>query len=642
MSAAMLARQAASQPSYQTEHFHFFWSTDATHGIKGAGASVAAGDEIPRLIREASIAMEKAWRLYVDTLGYLPPKPLSTSYGWGLPVAAGKLPVEFGHVAKLANYGDPDHMVYGISGLETGGATGIVLAANLAEFVNWSYYRDIDGKLVGSDYKNDWVLAIQATASHEFFHSIQYRYDTRLEESTLFEASAVAMERKVYPEETDYLSFLGNPDVRPSSGLAKFETHGSLFGAGGSYEHAWFVTQLMQDRGDDILKRLWEFNKENKTSYRKALRNVLRNDGWSLDSTLLRYAVRVGRTGRRSTWNVPSLAGFTDAAMFPRLSGTLQVSADTKFDLEVGRIQEWIDTASPNAERLVVWIPEPGVSMARTFVSPSGTGWEVCKGSVRLHGRDRARNVWSIANAGPPELLPGATANAAKIRLFVTNPPDSIVSVAGDPFSWRSSSGIQLAGTAKSTASSTPLAHLDEWRPDPAIEDWAARTVSNGGHALVLEDADRRLALTNATVKLPFAPERVYVGNGDGKWFPATFRSTTGGVEVSFGELDLSTPIRILTSNGGVLKPKAMDAQGNPSTGGKPIRFPLDGATDGAVLQILAQDGSCVRRLRSQWGRSEVVWDLKNEGGQKVRPGVYWYVWENVVGARRGTLLVGE
>ncbi len=601
-------------------------------------------DSIPRLVRVVSLAMEKAWRLYVDTLGYLPPLGMSTSYGWGLPVPVGKLPVEFGDVATLANYSTGAGFIYGVAGPESGGTSGIVLSSKLTTAINWEFVKDLDGRLIGSNYPVSWESTMQATASHELFHSIQYRYDNRILSSPLFEASAVAMERKAYPDETDYLAFLGNPDGKNPSGLAILETLTSLYGPGGqdSYEHGWYFTQLMQDRGPDILRRLWEFNKSNKTSIQKTLLHVLKSDGWSLDSSLLRHALRLGRTGKRSNWAIPSLAGFTDAAMFPRLTGSLRPTSSSVFSLQAGGIQEWIDTASPNAQRLVVWLPDPGVSMGRSFATPGGFGWEVCRGSVRLHGRDGARNVWSIANAGPPENLPGSSATRAKLRLSVTTPPDSILVKVGEPFAWRSASGATLSGKAKLSGAVTPLLHEDVWKPDPAIEDWAARAVSSGGHALVLEDADRKLTLSDAVLRLPYAAQKIYVGPGDGTWSPVGFREVSGSAEISLGELDLSAPVRVLVSADAPPKSRALEATGNPSRGGKPIRFPLDGATDGAVLQIFAQDGGGVRRIRSQWGQAGVVWDLRNESGQRVRPGVYWYVWENVIGARRGTLLVGE
>ncbi|MBK9579805.1 MAG: hypothetical protein IPK50_14860 [Fibrobacterota bacterium] len=641
-SSAVSARRAATQPSFETEHFVFWWETTGEHAITGTAAQVPAGDNIPRLVRVVSTAMEKAWRLYVDTLGYLPPLGMSTSYGWRLPVPTGKVPVEFGNVVTLAKYNASSGFVYGISGPESGGASGIVLAANLTKAPNWQFVKDLDGRPLGSDYERDWELAMQATASHELFHSVQFRYDIEVNSNILFEASAVAMERKAVPEETDYLSFLGNPESGSSLGLTKLGMLPSIFEAVGSYEHAWYVTQLMQDRGVDVVRWLWEFNKANKTSFQKALRTVLRNNGWSLDSSLLRFAWQLGRTGKRSGWLVPGLAGFPDASMFPRLTGTLPVASSSVFSLQSGGIQEWVDTTSPSAERLVVWLPEPGVSMARSFATPSGFGGEICRGSVRLHGRDRARNVWSIANAGPPESLPSSTSTSAKLRLSVVPAPDSVLAQTGVPFSWTDPSGVRLTGNSTVTGGVTPLAHLDVWRPDPAIEDWAARAVASGGHALILEDADRRLALSNAVLKVPYIPEQIYTGTGNGIWAPVAFREVSGGAEIPLGELNLSSPMRVLVSAEGAPRSKAMEARGNPSRGGAPIHFPLDGATDRALLQIIAQDGSCVRRIRSQWGRSEVVWDVRNESGERVRPGVYWYIWENVIGARKGTLLVGD
>lgn len=639
--ALVAARGALTQSSYQTEHFAFWWVSTGGHAITGSAATVAPGDDIPRLVRVVSGAMEKAWRLYVDTLGYLPPKGSSVSYGWGIPVPDGKMPVEFGHVASLASYGDSADFIYGVSGPE-GGGSGIVLASDITKAPNWDYTKDLDGKRVASDYARAWESVMQASAAHELFHSVQFRYDTRVNVNFLFESSAVAMERKAFPDETDYLSYLGKP---PSSrvGLATLASLPSIYAPGGpeSYEHGWFITQLMQDRGPNILRSLWEFNKTNKTSIQKTLRNVLRNDGWSLDSTLLRYSLRVGRTGLRSVWSIPSLAGFSDASMFPTLSGTLRPSERGVFSLPAGSIQQWVDTANAEQNRLVVWLPDPGVLMGRSYRAAAGTGWELCRGSTRLDSNWLSRNVWSISNAGPPENLPGATSSNAKIRLWIREAPNRSAASPDAYFRWTSGDGVVISGISTLSGGVTPLAHLDAWTPDPSIEEWAARFVGASGHAVVVEDADRRLVLSNAAVKLPFSAEQVFVGRGNGEWAPIASRTVAGGTEVDMSELDLTTPIRFLMGQAAP-RVKVFEPFGNPSRGGKPIRFPVSGSSDEGVLQILAQDGSCVRRLKTRFGVSEVVWDLRNESGEQVRPGVYWFVWVDVEGVKKGALLVGQ
>lgn len=208
-------------------------------------------------------------------------------------------------------------------------------------------------------------------------------------------------------------------------------------------------------------------------------------------------------------------------------------------------------------------------------------------------------------------------------------------------FRWASTDGVAIAGTSQLSASVTPLAHLDAWTPDPTIEEWAARFVGVGGHAIVLEDADRRLVLSNATLKIPVSADQVFVGRGNGDWAPIASRAVAGGTEVDMSELDLTTPVRFLTGQAAP-RVKVFEPFGNPSRGGKPIRFPVSGSSDEGVLQILAQDGSAVRRLKTRFGVSEVVWDLRNESGEQVRPGVYWFVWVGVEGVKKGALLVGQ
>jgi hypothetical protein len=65
-------------------------------------------------------------------------------------------------------------------------------------------------------------------------------------------------------------------------------------------------------------------------------------------------------------------------------------------------------------------------------------------------------------------------------------------------------------------------------------------------------------------------------------------------------------------------------------------------SVNGATLEILASDGTCIRRLEVPPGPTSVDWDVKNGSGSRVKSGVYWYVWRGVSGANRGELIVAR
>jgi hypothetical protein len=107
--------------------------------------------------------------------------------------------------------------------------------------------------------------------------------------------------------------------------------------------------------------------------------------------------------------------------------------------------------------------------------------------------------------------------------------------------------------------------------------------------------------------------------------------------------LDLTTPLRILAAGGSAPPSLVLRPYPNPSRAGNGlIYFPISGATSGAALEILAADGTVVRRLEASPGQTMLTWDVKNTGGSRVRPGVYWYVWRGVSGADRGEILIAD
>ena len=640
-----------SVSSLQTTHF-ILWYTSGSIGIDtihgAAPKAPLAGDNVPALVRTAANALETAWHLYVDSMGYRPPKPAYQGYHWRKIPPAGKYPVEICQIDS-AYFNSNDASYFGLTIPYSDGSSSMLLASDLFDFGRWFYDRDVDGGAQGSNYATDWASVMQATASHEEFHSVQFNYETNLGHF-LFESSAVAMEKEAVPTATDYLAFAdSDPGVK---GICDLTDLVPILSASGSsaYAHAWYVQQILSDFGSTMLRKVWESRLGSPPSIKTSLRTVLGRSPYnsSFDTTLGRYALRLGLSGRRTGWLLPGFASFSDGKLFPTLQGSLPKSGSpVKIALDSGAIQEWIDTTgNPTADRIVDWIPDAGAGLGHAWKDGSASGSRWLRGSVRQAISATRQDVWSVFNPGPQAaLVATATSEGSNSWLWTTTAPARTTVKAGQNLTWRDPGSLAtLSGVPAADTACTPILHTDIWKPvrseDPFAYSIAGRT---GGHAFVLEDADQLLKLQGAQLTLPFGSlGTVWTGRGDGVWASAKATSTGSSTTIALDSLDLTVPIRILAAPGTAPITQARAPYPNPARAGASIVFPISAAQAGAVLEILSADGSTVRRLETAPGVANVTWDVRNGSGHRVKPGVYWYVWRGVSGASRGELLIAD
>lgn len=349
------ARSLAQTRSLVTEHFILWYvlGTDS-NAVQGNGRVVAAGDSVPGLVRSAATGLEHAWRYYVDTLGYLAPTSSGSGYFWQIASLPGKYPVEILNIGRTV-YGGRESGVFGLTIGEGRPPSEMLLAADLPTFLpggwttgrnprqippGWNYPRDLDGGTQSENYQTDWNVVMQATAAHELFHAVQYNYEANLSHF-LFEASAVAMEKVVVPGESDYLYF----SMAEMGGLCGVSNLVPMFSAtrSNAYPHSWYVKQLVGDFGEGMLKALWQQRAAAPNqSIEGALREVVAaRTGVTLDTTMARYALRLGLSGRRFDWLPRSFPSFSDASMFETLRGTLTVDGTPQaVALQPGQMQE--------------------------------------------------------------------------------------------------------------------------------------------------------------------------------------------------------------------------------------------------------------------------------------------------------------
>lgn len=647
-SASLLAprQSAAIVESYQTEHFAIWWTTKSTgeeaiHNLQGTAAVVPFDDSVPAIVRVAADALEHSWRVFVDTLGYLPPKASTFSYHWDKTVPAGKYPVEildvavaFGQAGKYFGVAFPDG---------SQGRSVLALAADVTSFGGWNQIRDLDGSKLGLDYGVDWVEATRATCAHELFHAVQFNYEIELTRHGFHEASAVALEQRAVPASRDYLQF--SAALSNLGSLVPFPTGTNSLG----YPHGWFVRGLMTDLGEEVVRDLWESRKVSTSqppNFLSSMRSVLARRGGSFDSQLVRNAMRLALTGKRSSWRPAGLSPYPDAAQFPTLSGILaKKETTTALPLALGAFQILVDTLRPREDRLLVWIPDPGAVMgwARTSASGNQVSWHA--GSVRYSAADATRSAWAFANPGnPAPLRTGSSDESSTSYWSQIAAPVRVSALAGQGWTWASPVGPVLMGESRTEAAATPLLHLDVWKPSASKDPFGASIAGvAGGHAIVLEDADRVLVLKDAALRLPgMEASSAYIGTGDGKWSPMAVSESNGSATIALGELDLSRPVRVLFGCSVAPRAKVLEPRPNPSRQGEAIRFPITGAKGSERLDILAADGGLVREIAPQVGETEVVWDLRNRENRSVRPGVYMYVWRGTSGTAHGKLLIAD
>jgi hypothetical protein len=648
--------EAATISSLTTDHYIIYWTMSGTHQIAGGSGglarAIAAGDSVPGLVRAAATGLEHAWHKYVDTLGYLPPTPSSYSVFWNQIPPRGKYPVE---LCSIGNTGFTSQSgeYFGLTFPLNRSASSMLLASDMPGFGQDGFTKDIDGTADIWNYGTQWATVIQSTAAHEEFHSVQFNYDYGLNHF-LFEASAVAMEEEVIPQDVDYIYF--------SAELCQLNTLtpmlSPLFGADSNlyltYPHAWYVKQLVQDFGDPILRKLWEQRKANSSQGIEAtLRTVISaNTNVTFDTTFERYALRLGLSGRRYAWEAPGFASFADADVFTTLYGSLVAgTAAGPVSLDAGQIQDWIDTSATSlGDRIVDWIPDAGALLGHAWKSGPGSGWEWLRGSVRQAPSTTRQDVWGLSNPGPATALRGvATSEGSISYLWTSTAPARTTLTAGNSLTWSEADGSMLSGTSLADTSCTPLLHTDIWKPVATEDPFAFSVVGrSSGHAFVLEDADRVLKLKGAILTVPFVGiGTAWVGRGDGVWTQISPSASGSGTSLLLAAqtdtLDLTTPLRILAAGGNSPPALVQRPYPNPSRSGNDlIYFPIDGATSGATLEILSADGTAVRRLEASPGQTRLGWDVKNTNGRRVRPGVYWYVWRGVSGVSRGEILIAD
>ena len=194
------------------------------------------GDTIPDWIHLCAGVLDHVWSIEVDSLGYRPPPPDGSWYG----------EEDYGGDERYDVYIENlnRHYVYGYTQSEYY-VQGETPRASTSYLVMDNDYAGI--------YPTAGAEGLKVTAAHEFFHAVQFAYDT-LEERFFMEISSTWMEDVVYDDINDYYYYIEN------SGSIFNRPHKSLTTFDGLFEYSACVWNhyLARRHGPDLIRQIWQ------------------------------------------------------------------------------------------------------------------------------------------------------------------------------------------------------------------------------------------------------------------------------------------------------------------------------------------------------------------------------------------------
>jgi hypothetical protein len=231
------------------------------------------GDTIPDWIHLCAEVMDHVWSVEVDSLGYRSPPEDGSWYQ----------DEDYGGDERYDVYIENlnSHFVYGYTQSEF-----YILGENPRASTS---YLVMDNDYAGI-YPTAGAEGLKVTAAHEFFHAIQFAYDT-LEDRFFMEISSTWMEDMVYDEINDYEYYIdssGSIFNHPEKALTTFD---------GIFEYSACVWNhyLTRRRGADLIRQIWEGCVHDPVL--DATEEILHDRGSSLPEALHEFAVWNAFTG---------------------------------------------------------------------------------------------------------------------------------------------------------------------------------------------------------------------------------------------------------------------------------------------------------------------------------------------------------
>ena len=149
------------------------------------------------------------------------------------------------------------------------------------------------------------INSLEVTAAHEFFHAVQFGYDTD-EDTWFMEGSAVWAEEQVYPAINDYLQYLRFSAITHPETPEDYagSTSSDLFYRYGAVLFWKFLSGQFGDQS--IVRRVWEYADGDRYSL-QAVAGALAERGWSFSRAFARFGA----------WNTLPAGSYDDRALYP-------------------------------------------------------------------------------------------------------------------------------------------------------------------------------------------------------------------------------------------------------------------------------------------------------------------------------------
>ncbi|MCL5991991.1 MAG: hypothetical protein M1419_07810 [Bacteroidetes bacterium] len=244
---------------------------------------------IPDYIDSVAYYFDYAYKVEVDSIGYLSPAP---DKGHGGSDAYDV------YVFNLGDYHvNTEKTLYGLTEID-------FQINTKRKFRCFTSYIMIDNDYSPLDSTSDTtptftetgIMGMKITAAHEFHHVIQLNYGiTTPSTGSLMEMTSVWMENRLFPESKDYISYLKTLFKNPACPSCPFGNGNDYVG----YKYGIFGQYGYLKFGDVILKRMWELIGRDIAGYR-ALDSAYKEQGTCLVNQWCDFLPWIYYTGSRT------------------------------------------------------------------------------------------------------------------------------------------------------------------------------------------------------------------------------------------------------------------------------------------------------------------------------------------------------
>lgn len=289
-----------------------------TVGSDAVPASDVNMDGVPDFVEECVSSLELAWRVEVDTLGYLPP-PSDGGKG-------GNDAIDM-YLRDLSKAGPGGSSYYGVTSLDT--------RLQAAPSETYSTWIEADNDFAESDrdargnasFATFGIDALRVTCAHEFHHVLQCgRYGIAGNNRSLYELTSTWMEIRTWPGVRDWAAYTSRLLLSPEQWPLSDES------ANTGYVWGWFGNALAAAH-PDILRSMWELIATNMRST-TALVEACKKHSTTLSSVFCSSLQWLYRTGSRGAGN-PLLPG---AELLPEIRYFSDRMVEPPTTTELGRL----------------------------------------------------------------------------------------------------------------------------------------------------------------------------------------------------------------------------------------------------------------------------------------------------------------